>query len=322
MTKHYKVIAVGSDAEAFAMKGSIPMSVVGKLKGTKQEPHPVPDLGDGFSVQVDNVLAEFNVPAVFTPEPGESYQQFLYAAQRFGRNVSAIRTVLAKHFIQHDASLFFGAALRYPTSQLKSEQARTFGCDPDFCVWTRTENVIDRDTLPPDLRTAGGHIHVSLQINGKTADEEDISFRENFVKALDLFLGVPLARGRIGRHATYPHKDQELERRKMYGRAGAFRLTKYPKGGSGIEYRTLSSDWVDTNPMWVFAAVHRACAELNRGLTFSAPLGQVIQKAINNGDTTAINYLNQKFQLRCDEYIPHHIPLFPSVAALYPESKA
>lgn len=45
------------------------------------------------------------------------------------------------------------------------------------------------------------------------------------VKLLDIFLGIPSV-----------IIDPDKERRKLYGRAGAFRLTKY-----GFEYRTLSS---------------------------------------------------------------------------------
>ena len=45
------------------------------------------------------------------------------------------------------------------------------------------------------------------------------------IKLLDVFLGVPSV-----------IIDPDKERRKLYGRAGAFRLTKY-----GFEYRTLSS---------------------------------------------------------------------------------
>lgn len=45
------------------------------------------------------------------------------------------------------------------------------------------------------------------------------------IKLLDVFLGIPSV-----------IIDPDKERRKLYGRAGAFRLTKY-----GFEYRTLSS---------------------------------------------------------------------------------
>ena len=45
------------------------------------------------------------------------------------------------------------------------------------------------------------------------------------VKLLDIFLGIPSV-----------IIDPDKKRRELYGRAGAFRLTKY-----GFEYRTLSS---------------------------------------------------------------------------------
>lgn len=45
------------------------------------------------------------------------------------------------------------------------------------------------------------------------------------VKLLDIFLGIPSV-----------IIDPDKKRRELYGKAGAFRLTKY-----GVEYRTLSS---------------------------------------------------------------------------------
>ena len=62
------------------------------------------------------------------------------------------------------------------------------------------------------------HIHVGY-------DHPAVPESLRMVKLLDIFLGIPSV-----------IIDPDKERRKLYGRAGAFRLTKY-----GFEYRTLSS---------------------------------------------------------------------------------
>ena len=62
------------------------------------------------------------------------------------------------------------------------------------------------------------HIHIGY-------DHPTVPESLRMIKLLDIFLGIPSV-----------IIDPDKERRKLYGRAGAFRLTKY-----GFEYRTLSS---------------------------------------------------------------------------------
>ena len=90
-------------------------------------------------------------------------------------------------------------------------------CMPDYNVYTEKKNK-KPNAKNQNLRSAGFHIHIGY-------DHPTVPESLRMIKLLDVFLGVPSV-------IIDPDKD----RRKLYGRAGAFRLTKY-----GFEYRTLSS---------------------------------------------------------------------------------
>jgi hypothetical protein len=136
----------------------------------------------------------------------------------------------------------------FPPESLQSRQAQVFGCEPDFNAWEMCENNVDRsDPEIANLRTAGGHIHVSFLENGATPSLE-AGIR--LVKVLDVTLGLPSIL-----------RDPDSTRRLLYGKAGAFRPKPY-----GIEYRTLSNFWAGDaeNTYWAFEGVENAINFINR----------------------------------------------------------
>lgn len=228
---------IGSDCEVFLQdsKGTI-RSAEGLLGGTKEKPRPV--IAPGFALQEDNVLAEFNIP------PSNS-------AKTFSTNVAAILDYLNGELHTKGFSIApkISSAEMLP-DDVATKQGRTFGCDPDFCVWTRSTNPTP-EARNPRLRTAGGHIHVSFSAEN---DEMGIDHQMAAVKALDVFLGVPSVL-----------IDSDTRRRELYGKAGAFRVKEY-----GIEYRVLSNfwafspeyrSWVFTNTVGGFAFLRNRGAE-------------------------------------------------------------
>lgn len=90
-------------------------------------------------------------------------------------------------------------------------------CDPDFNAYTEDVNP-KPEGASTNLRSAGFHVHVGYP---NTSVEESLSI----VKWMDVFLGVPSV-----------IIDPDTERRKLYGKAGCFRLQPW-----GVEYRVLSS---------------------------------------------------------------------------------
>jgi len=105
------------------------------------------------------------------------------------------------------------ASWRFSPKLLKTvPYANVMGCMPDFCAWTGEQN--PRPKGKKGLRSFGGHIHIE---NG-TVDT---------IKACDLTLGM-----------WSVLVDKDNQRRKLYGKAGAFRMKPY-----GVEYRVLSNFW-------------------------------------------------------------------------------
>src|SRR5690606_24428610 len=122
---------------------------------------------------------------------------------------------------------------------LETENALTFGCQPDYNAYTMQTN-LRPNTSDETLRSAGGHIHIGY----KDAPEYDPEYyipdeeRANIVRALDLFIGVPSIL-----------LEPDNKRKELYGKAGAFRPKPY-----GLEYRTISNYYMEDKKLieWVY----------------------------------------------------------------------
>lgn len=262
---------IGADVELILSAGADRgVSAEGIFGGTKNKPKPIVELGAGFFIQEDNVLPEFNIPPA---DNADKFAHDIYRAVNWVMHIAMQRG--------WDATAV--ASSLFPAAQLKTVQAMTFGCEPDFCVYTRSENP-PPDKTNPRLRTAGGHVHVSYTIDGIRASQHDayIPIMEHIVKAMDLYLGVPSLL-----------VDQDVRRRSMYGKAGAFRPKDY-----GHEYRVLSPFWtVNQRAPWVFEQTKRAVESYNAGLKFTPTLDKAIQLAINGGRLLVVEKLAKTFDL-------------------------
>ncbi len=272
MTTAPKLVTLGCDPEIFGKYIAapyIPASFVNILGGSKEEPLPVLRTKyNGCAIQEDNVAAEFNIGA--TADADEW--------------VAQIRDVLAhieKLAIPTGRTLDYGTASKFfPADQLDNEQARTFGCDPDCCIYTGNENEKPAATKNPDgseLRTAGGHIHIGCDFAKEHKDK--------VIKAMDLFLGVPSVL-----------LDDDVMRRSMYGKAGAFRPKPY-----GVEYRTLSNFWIkdEAHMRWAFNQTQRALvAAMDDLIPFdNANLWKAVEMCINSSSKIVAKQLAERFNL-------------------------
>lgn len=196
---------IGADPEIFltdAANGLV--SAIGLIGGSKQFPRPLPELGDGFAVQEDNVALEYNIPAAESPE------------QLVG-NVSRIMSFLSDQVSTMGLKFSHESAAFFPKEQLMHPAALEFGCDPDYNAWTNKVNPRPKAS-DETLRSCGGHVHIG-------AEMPDIAAT---MRRCDLFLAVPSVL-----------MDKGQLRKQLYGKAGAFRPKPY-----GAEYRTLSNFWV------------------------------------------------------------------------------
>ena len=264
----YKLLKVGSDAELFLLKNGLPYPVCGLVGGTKEDPLPVLG-GNGYAVQEDNVTLEFNIPPAST-------------AEEFQNSISTMLTHLQMEMAKKELACRSASEMIFPSALLEQfPQAHIFGCEPDFCVWTKSVNPRPDFVRFPwgaaktahELRCAGFHIHVSYMVDGELPTLEAV---EAFVKAQDVFLSVPLTYREAAAHAP--------RRRQFYGRAGAFRPKPY-----GHEYRVLGSIVLTPNPalnQWIFEANQRAINFLNTyeetGIQQLEEYGKTIRAAIND----------------------------------------
>lgn len=212
-------VSLGADPEVFvgsATKGYMP--VCGMLGGTKDEPvAPFPDEHPDFTVQEDNVMAEFNVPPA-------------YDRRSFVRNVttglSVVKAALSTK--QRGLTVLGGCAIEFSDEALSSPQARTFGCIPDYDAYIGGGAA---KAVAPDLlrvpnkqaqyRFAGGHIHIGWTSKPAIPEFAMAAF-------FDAYAYLPLLK-----------YDQQQGRRQYYGTAGRYRPKPY-----GLEYRTPSNFWV------------------------------------------------------------------------------
>jgi len=187
-----RLTSIGADPEVFLALDDEIISAEGIVGGTKADPR---EIEPGFCVQEHNVLLEYNIPAC------NSRKAFVSAIHH-GLDLAA-KAIDSKYEIKIIASHVMD------DKWLQSEQAKEFGCSPDFDCYIEDEN--PRPNSQTNLRTAGGHVHIGF---------EDVSIDNalRLVKLCDLFLGVPSIL-----------MDSDNQRRSLYGKAGAFRFREYGK---------------------------------------------------------------------------------------------
>jgi len=207
---------IGTDPEVFVIGGNkkvIPC--VGLIPGTKEEPHPIAGHRHGLKIQEDGVTLEFNINAYNT------VQTFASAVRQ---SVTDLKKIVRDYI--PNANLHISPSHKFSEEDLRSEQAMTFGCDPDFNAWERGNM-----RRPPSVkevglnRFAGGHIHFGYDV--KNAGIPPWALIQ-FIEVMG-YGGYVLANG----------FDKQGERRKFYGLAGLYRVKDY-----GIEYRTPSNYWL------------------------------------------------------------------------------
>ena len=248
---------IGADPELFlkSKKYGSYKSAVGLIGGSKWEPKPIDKVG--HAILEDNVAVEFNI------QPATTYEAFRASIHKV---LNHLREILPGYEFSQES------AVSFPTEELQTPQAQEFGCEPDFDAWRVCMNEKPH-AKNPNLRSAGGHIHVGNELaHAKPID---------VIRAMDYFLGVPSIK-----------LDQGVERRKLYGKAGCFRHKPY-----GVEYRTLSNFWIfnDEYIAWAFQGTQRALDFVASGKTFTEEEGMMIQACINRNDHQLYDQLVHKY---------------------------
>jgi hypothetical protein len=248
-------ITLGSDPEIFIENDVEIVSAEGIVPGTKWEPYPISD--EGHSIQLDNIAMEFNIPPCATKE--EYVQHINYVKEHLA--------VLAE---AHGYKLSDKASGEINPKYLKTKQAQTFGCEPDFNVWLQDINPSPNSKT--NLRCVGGHVHIGIDKGYGT--EENL---ENIVKMFDILVTLP---------ALLIDKDER--RRELYGKAGSFRFKDFGKKVAGVECRQLSNFWIHSNELieWVFEQTVKAVTIVLEGEAkeYIEKYGEIAVEAINTNN--------------------------------------
>jgi len=243
-----KKILIGADPELFLKSALEVVSAEGIIGGTKHEPKSISDIG--HAIQEDNVMVEYNIP------PSKTCSEFI---DNHNFVINHIKDIAQLNGLE----LHIEPSAQLDKKYLNTEQGKTFGCEPDFNVYTKDVNSVE--SIEGNYRFAGGHIHIGWE-NPIFKDKEDL------VIAMDIVLGLDSV-----------ILDTDDKRKQYYGSAGRFRFKDY-----GIEYRTLSNFWIKSEELMerVYTRTHIACDLVNNGVidSLSEETKNKIQEAINNSN--------------------------------------
>lgn len=205
---------LGCDPELFitSEKGDI----VGSEKAV-----PAVGVGSiGGKIVQDGVQVEFNITADT-------------CRARLGNKMAATFKTLKAHLDKTGGlQASFSSVVEVSKAELDSlsEKSKTLGCAPSFNKYDEKAS-ISVDPATYTKRSAGGHLHIGL-----TSYPTLMKYREEMVPVLDCLVG--------NTSVLIDRDPHAAERRKVYGRAGEYRLPNH-----GLEYRTLSNFWLRAYPL-------------------------------------------------------------------------
>lgn len=271
----------GTDPEYAVINAKTNKPVIVNLPGTKAEPFP---LTKDVSIQADGVSAEFCVSPTKTPEEFVAIHMKAFELGRaFVKNISPdfdLKAISSAHYSMKDLQ--------------QHEHCMEFGCSPSYCVYTGVSFEI-----PPasstTLRTFGSHIMCGWK-GDMNSIPEFYKHVENIIKSCDLFLGIPSL-----------ILDKDAERRKLYGKAGDFRV-KQLNEYIVLEYRSLGGFFNNEEmTAWKINNFIKALQYYidNPNIEEILECEETIRAAIDNNDTTYVNTIIKMFKVELPKSIKY-----------------
>lgn len=204
-----------------------------------------------------------------------------------GNNIQALFKKLREEINKKkDMKICFDQVVTVTKKELMSlsPKSRQFGCMPSYNFYDTKEFKagIEVDPMKYLKRSGGGHLHLGGYGENAT-DDVSKALRDygKIIPLLDLIVGNTCV--------LLDRNPLNAERRKVYGRAGEFRMPKY-----GVEYRTLSNFWLRDYQLYsMVTGLARTAVSILANSTakkdFNAEIMALVdikevQKAINDND--------------------------------------
>lgn len=250
------IITLGADPEIFVKNENEIVSAEGLTKGgTKQNPKPITNLG--HYIQEDGIMFEYNIP------PCSNVDEWI-------KNHNVCLDYLNNLAKINNLSLSKAVSSEINPIYLDTPQASTFGCEPDFNVYTRSVNQAPENNT--NLRCAGGHVAIGYE-------NPNVETSEKIVLMFDIFLTLPSL-----------FKDNDTRRRELYGKAGSFRFKDW-----GVECRALSNFWIQSEEemIWVYKQTLKAVNKVlnNECDELILKYSENVKKAIDEYDLNLASFL-------------------------------
>lgn len=177
-----------------------------------------------------------------------------------------------------------------------SDKSKALGCMPSLNKYNQRAGVrVNPSTYRK--RSAGGHIHLGMSSNPTMMKK---GVRERLVPILDILVGNTCV--------LIDREPRAHERRRLYGRAGEYRLPKH-----GLEYRTLSNFWLTHYYLMSFVmGLARMGVHVMETTGWDAEahlLGMVDQKKIRRAINTNNLELAQENWVQVRRFIDEHVNL-------------
>lgn len=261
----YHTISFGADPEFFFTKEG---AIVGAEKvipkgGVQGRDQYSGEYSGKPLVIIDGVQAEFN------PQPNT-------CRQSFSINLQACFTRIAEEMKKKDGiKADFAQLVEVSKTEMKSleESSQQFGCAPSNNAYK--ESAITVKASEYKYRSAGGHIHIGYYTS--TTRQFFLEKPKHVIQIMDVIVGNTCV--------LLDRSEGNVERRKVYGRAGEYRTPPH-----GLEYRTLSNFWLQSYQLMslvlgmVRFAVCVAMDEKASEKILSLVDMEKIQQAINTND--------------------------------------
>ncbi len=251
-------VTIGCDPEFFFTKNGVVIGSEKVLpKGGLISPY-----GDG-KIIVDGVQAELN-PKSDT------------CRERLGRSLSLLFSDLMELTKKDkDLCVDLSQTVTVDADEFDSlcDSSKKLGCSASQNIYSGSVSEISEEAKKSLKRSAGGHIHLG---SSGFVLRDILHNPDRLVPILDIILGNTAV--------LIDRAESNKERRKVYGRAGEYRLPKH-----GLEYRTLSNFWLRS--FQLFSLVHglarQAVYICNSGLDkelLSLVNLKDVERAINEND--------------------------------------